>query len=48
MKMSKRAVDSGTALQAGRSQVRFPMVLLEFFIFVNNHVKSKYAFCFTK
>ena len=26
------AVGSGTALQAGRSQVRFPIVLLEFFI----------------
>ena len=27
-----RAVGSGTALQAGRSRVRFPMVSLEFFI----------------
>ena len=26
------AVGSGTALQAGRSRVRFPMVSLEFFI----------------
>jgi hypothetical protein len=26
------AVDWGTALQAGRSRVRFPMVSLEFFI----------------
>jgi len=26
------AVDSGTALQTGRSGVRFPMVSLEFFI----------------
>jgi hypothetical protein len=26
------AVGSGTALQAGRSRIRFPMVSLEFFI----------------
>jgi hypothetical protein len=31
MKMSTTAVGSGTALQAGRSQNRFPTVSLEFF-----------------
>ena len=28
------AVDRGTALQAGRSRVQFPMVSLEFFLYI--------------